>query len=66
MPVLTTQVKTDKSLQREDSATQQHGSHTTAKVTLQSVSKTYANGTHALLNANLEVKKGEFLFITGP
>ncbi|QKQ72017.1 cell division ATP-binding protein FtsE [Nostoc sp. TCL240-02] len=66
MPVLTTQVKTDKSFQREDCATQQYGSNTTAKVTLQSVSKTYANGTHTLLNANLEVKKGEFLFITGP
>ncbi|MEH2290020.1 cell division ATP-binding protein FtsE [Nostoc sp.] len=66
MPVLTTQVKTDKSVHREDSETQQHGSNTTTKVQLQSVTKTYANGTHALLNANLEVKKGEFLFITGP
>ncbi|MBN3957761.1 cell division ATP-binding protein FtsE [Nostoc sp. NMS8] len=66
MPVLTTQVKKDKSLHREDSETQQRGSNTTAKVLLQSVTKTYANGTPALLNANLEVKKGEFLFITGP
>ncbi|QFS45041.1 cell division ATP-binding protein FtsE [Nostoc sphaeroides] len=66
MPVLTTQVKKDKSLHREDNKTQQHVSGTTVKVQLQSVSKTYTNGTHVLLNANLEVKKGEFLFITGP
>ncbi|MCC5600201.1 cell division ATP-binding protein FtsE [Nostoc favosum] len=66
MPVLTTQVKKDKSLHREDNKTQQHVSSTTVKVQLQSVTKTYTNGTHALLNANLEVKKGEFLFITGP
>ncbi|MHC5610869.1 MAG: cell division ATP-binding protein FtsE [Nostoc sp.] len=65
MPVLTTQVKKDKSVHREDSKTKQHG-NTTAKVQLQSVTKTYNNGCHALLNANLEVKKGEFLFITGP
>ncbi|MEH1795622.1 MULTISPECIES: cell division ATP-binding protein FtsE [unclassified Nostoc] len=66
MPVLTTQVKTDKSVHREDCESQQSVSKTTAKVALQSVSKTYANGTHALFNASLEVKKGEFLFITGP
>ncbi|MDZ8096132.1 MULTISPECIES: cell division ATP-binding protein FtsE [unclassified Nostoc] len=66
MPVLTTQVKKDFSVRGEDSETQQHGSNTTTKIQLQSVSKTYANGTHALLNADLEVKKGEFLFITGP
>ena len=66
MPVLTTQVKTDNSVHREDNKTQQHGSNTTVKVQLQSVTKTYTNGCQALLNANLEVKKGEFLFITGP
>ena len=66
MPVLTPQVKKDKSFHRKESQTQQHGINTTAKVQLQSVTKTYTNGTHSLLNANLEVKKGEFLFITGP
>ncbi len=66
MPVLTTQVKKDKSLHKENSEAQQHGRNTTVKVQLQSVSKTYTNGSHALLNVNLEVKKGEFLFITGP
>lgn len=62
MPVLTNQAKTDKSVHK----TQQHGKNTTIKVQLQSVTKTYTNGSHALLNVNLEVKKGEFLFITGP
>lgn len=66
MPVLTTEVKTEKSVDKQNSETQQHVSNTAAKVQLQSVTKTYANGSHALLNANLEVKKGEFLFITGP
>ncbi|MBN3949904.1 MAG: cell division ATP-binding protein FtsE [Nostoc sp.] len=66
MPVLTTQVKKDKSVHREDSKTKQQGSNTTAKVQLQSVTKTYNNGCDALLNVNLGVKKGEFLFITGP
>ncbi|MDF5734233.1 MULTISPECIES: cell division ATP-binding protein FtsE [unclassified Nostoc] len=66
MPVLTTQVKTDKSVYRKDGETQQRDSNTTAKVQLQSVTKTYTNGCHPLLNANLEIKKGEFLFITGP
>ncbi len=35
-------------------------------VQLQSVTKTYANGSNALLDVNLEVKQGNFLFITGP
>ncbi len=35
-------------------------------VSLQSVSKIYANGTAALQNLNLQVGRGEFLFITGP
>jgi cell division transport system ATP-binding protein len=66
MPVLTTQAKTEKSVNQENNETQQHSSNTAVKVQLQSVTKTYSNGCHALLNANLEVKKGEFLFITGP
>ncbi len=35
-------------------------------VQLRGVTKTYFNGSHALLDVNLEVKRGEFLFITGP
>ena len=34
-------------------------------VKLLSVRKTYGNGVNALLDANLSIKKGEFLFITG-
>jgi cell division transport system ATP-binding protein len=39
--------------------------HPTA-VTLKNVSKTYTNGSRALVNVNLSVKAGDFLFITGP
>ncbi|MBC1238266.1 cell division ATP-binding protein FtsE [Nostoc sp. 2RC] len=66
MPVLTSEVKIEKSVDKQHSETQQHISSNAKKVQLQSVTKTYSNGSHALLNANLEVKKGEFLFITGP
>jgi cell division transport system ATP-binding protein len=34
-------------------------------IELKSVSKTYINNHHALLDVNLQVKKGQFLFITG-
>ena len=66
MQVVTTPKKTEKSVIQQDNKTQQQSSNTAAKVQLQSVTKTYTNGCDALLNANLEVKKGEFLFITGP
>jgi len=35
-------------------------------VRLQNIHKTYPNGSEALINLNLQVKQGEFLFITGP
>lgn len=35
-------------------------------VRLQNVHKTYPNGSQALINLNLQIKQGEFLFITGP
>ena len=35
-------------------------------VKLHSVTKTYLNGANALIDANLNIKRGEFLFITGP
>ncbi|HEY9764215.1 MAG TPA: cell division ATP-binding protein FtsE [Trichocoleus sp.] len=35
-------------------------------VTLQSVSKTYSNGSLALRNVDLLINKGDFLFVTGP
>jgi cell division transport system ATP-binding protein len=66
MPVLTTQEATHKFVHAEGSDTQKHSSSTDVILQLSSVTKTYSNGSHALLDVNLEVKKKEFLFITGP
>ncbi|MEB3198769.1 MAG: cell division ATP-binding protein FtsE [Candidatus Sericytochromatia bacterium] len=35
-------------------------------ISIRQVSKVYANGVRALSNLNLEVKQGEFVFVTGP
>jgi cell division transport system ATP-binding protein len=37
-----------------------------AIVSLHNVCKTYSNGSKALIDANLEIRCGDFLFITGP
>lgn len=37
-----------------------------AIVTLRGVSKTYSNGSQALINVNLTIGRGDFLFVTGP
>ncbi|MDX2232007.1 MAG: cell division ATP-binding protein FtsE [Leptolyngbyaceae cyanobacterium bins.349] len=37
-----------------------------AIVSLRNVCKTYRNGSKALMEANLEIRRGDFLFITGP
>ncbi len=37
-----------------------------ATVSLRNVSKTYDNGSRALVNVNLNIGKGDFLFVTGP
>ena len=66
MPVLTTPKNTDKSDKTADQKSQQHISNTAVMVQLHSVTKTYTNGCHALLDVNLEVKQKDFLFITGP
>ncbi|HIK04913.1 MAG TPA: cell division ATP-binding protein FtsE [Trichormus sp. M33_DOE_039] len=63
MPVLTNPVTTE---DHQDSEKQQHSTSDSNMVQLRSVTKTYSNGCHALLDVNLEVKKKEFLFITGP
>ncbi|ADI63519.1 cell division ATP-binding protein FtsE [Trichormus azollae] len=66
MPILTTPEKTDTSVKREDTVSQQQDSQTGTMVELSSVSKTYTNGYNALLDVSIDIKKGEFLFITGP
>ena len=66
MPVLTTPKNTDKSDKTADKTSQQHTDNTAVMVQLHSVTKTYTNGCHALLDVNLEVKQKDFLFITGP
>jgi cell division transport system ATP-binding protein len=35
-------------------------------IQLHRIGKVYPNGSHALVNINLQIKKGDFLFITGP
>ncbi|MDF5726322.1 MAG: cell division ATP-binding protein FtsE [Rhizonema sp. PD37] len=60
MTVVTPNTTTDKS------PNLQERENTAVMVQLQSVTKTYANGSNALLDVNLEVKQGNFLFITGP
>lgn len=63
---INTQAKTDRSVRREESETQQQSSNNAAMVQLRSVTKTYTNGFDALLDVNLEVKRKEFIFVTGP
>ncbi|GAB1540873.1 cell division ATP-binding protein FtsE [Scytonema sp. NUACC21] len=62
---VTIQETTDQSVRIQDSKTELPNNNAAVVVQLRSVSKTYANGCHALVDVNLEVKKGEFLFITG-
>lgn len=65
MPTVVSQKATsDKFTHVQDSDTQQP--NTGLMVQLRSTAKTYFNGHKALLDMNLEVKQGEFLFITGP
>ncbi|YAF97059.1 MAG: cell division ATP-binding protein FtsE [Nodularia sp. CChRGM 3473] len=66
MPVLITPRTTEKSINSEESKTQQHSRGANAMVQLHSITKTYTNGCHALVDVSLEVKHQEFLFITGP
>ncbi|MTJ10264.1 MULTISPECIES: cell division ATP-binding protein FtsE [unclassified Anabaena] len=62
MPIFTSMGNTEKVHSQEETTQSQTGT----MVELHSVSKTYPhNSHHALLDVNLQVKKGEFLFITG-
>ncbi|MBD2163797.1 cell division ATP-binding protein FtsE [Calothrix membranacea FACHB-236] len=66
MPVLTTKETQNPFVHQPDTETRKQSSNASAILRLSSVTKTYANGCHALLDVNLEVKEKEFLFITGP
>ena len=35
-------------------------------ISMRNVSKCYPNGSNALENVNIEIKKGEFVFVVGP
>ncbi|AUT03532.1 cell division ATP-binding protein FtsE [Nostoc sp. CENA543] len=63
MPVLTTPLTTENSQDGEQQHLDGGNGHI---VKLLSVTKTYGNGCHALLDVSLEVRKKEFLFVTGP
>lgn len=65
MPVVTPNNTVNKSV---DFARENQDKQTSSQlmVKLHSVTKTYPNGVNALVDANLNIKKGEFLFITGP
>lgn len=41
-------------------------SNAKAMVSLQNVSKTYRNGSQALINVDLRIGRGDFLYVTGP
>ena len=65
MPVVTPNDTINKSV---DFARESQDKQSSSKlmVKLHSVTKTYLNGANALIDANLNIKRGEFLFITGP
>ncbi|MBW4567482.1 MAG: cell division ATP-binding protein FtsE [Tolypothrix carrinoi HA7290-LM1] len=65
MPVLTPKETTEKFLLQEKE-TQGRSKSTVPMVQLRSLTKIYNNGSQALFDLNLEVKQGDFLFITGP
>jgi cell division transport system ATP-binding protein len=65
MPVLISQEKTQQSAHFPKLEETPQSNHVPKKVQLSSVSKTYGNGCHALLDVSLEVNKGDFLFVTG-
>jgi cell division transport system ATP-binding protein len=65
MPVLINTQTTDNPVELQESKSQQPNESTPVMVQLRSVTKTYTNGIDGLLDVNLEVKKKDFLFITG-
>ncbi|BAZ38629.1 cell division ATP-binding protein FtsE [Calothrix sp. NIES-4101] len=73
MPVLTNQVTNElknkvipyQSVIEQEKPAPEPKNETAVMVQLRDVTKTYSNGRDALIDVNLKVKKGEFLFITG-
>ncbi|MBW4475918.1 MAG: ATP-binding cassette domain-containing protein [Tolypothrix brevis GSE-NOS-MK-07-07A] len=65
MPVLTQKETTEKSVHFQERETAVRSKSSVPIVQLRSVTKTYKNGSQALFDLNLEVKQGDFLFITG-
>ncbi len=65
MPVLISPEKTQQFTHFPKLEETPRGNNATKMVQLSSVSKTYGNGCHTLVDVSLEVKKGDFLFITG-
>ncbi len=65
MPVLTNTQTTDNPAELEEGSSQEPNESAALMVQLRSVTKTYTNGINGLLDVNLEVKKKDFLFITG-
>ncbi|MBW4669370.1 MAG: cell division ATP-binding protein FtsE [Cyanomargarita calcarea GSE-NOS-MK-12-04C] len=65
MPVLTNTQTTDKPVELQEGCSQQPNESGSLMVQLRSVTKTYTNGIDGLLDVNLEIKKKDFLFITG-
>jgi cell division transport system ATP-binding protein len=65
MPVLTPKETTKKSVHFQERETVERSQSAVPMVQLRSVTKTYKNGSQALFDLNLEVKQGDFLFITG-
>jgi cell division transport system ATP-binding protein len=61
-----TVVKTEQNIPEKDGTSSPASSSNPPIVQLRSVTKTYKNGCHGLLDVSLEVKQKEFLFVTGP
>ncbi|HEY9646263.1 MAG TPA: cell division ATP-binding protein FtsE [Chroococcidiopsis sp.] len=49
-----------------DTTPPQIGTKSEVVVRLQQVTKTYENGSKALVDVNLQIRQGDFLFVTGP
>ncbi|AFZ00888.1 cell division ATP-binding protein FtsE [Calothrix sp. PCC 6303] len=65
MSVVTNQKTPNQTVLEKNRQVNPEKQSTNLMVQLHEVTKTYANGRDALLGSNLQVKRGEFLFVTG-